>query len=578
MKNKLLKKIFIATSLVLLLSVVVCFLVIYGITYFSTKDTIDQVSDVYTPKIQEAENIAQVEDALHSNESVVFMGVISSDGKLISSNSTIFDVGIQISNSDFTYSVYEKGRVNKLGKIFRGGETMLVSYVSVKNDNLDPNGYVIAVYGIDMNFNDNYFWLAVTGCIVGWLLIAAITYAIFANYVKDEVVPLEKIQIMLENINKGNYNVVSYEAKYKEINDIIDNINKAAKTVSKSLNDLRYEQTKSDFILENVAQGIIALSESDNILICNDVIVNIFDTKENVAGVPLDYLIKDEKILSSVKEAVRQKKDGNIGEIAVGAKFYRIDCKIVNDEIFEPYKDIKYFLLFTDITVEANIAKMRGEFFANASHELKTPLTAIMGYSELLKDGKLSPKNREKCAGEIYENSSSMLSLINKMLTLSKLDTSKIVAETENVNLRELCDGVIAKLKVLASENDITLSCDGEACVMADKGQIYTIVSNLVSNAIKYNKKGGYVKIQLWSDDKTVSLSVEDNGIGISEENRSRVFERFFKVDAARTRTANQSTGLGLAIVKHLVTENNGEIKLESELGVGTKITITFTR
>lgn len=579
MNKKILRKIFWVTTLVLLLSVVVCFSVIYGITYYSKYKLIEKNMPAYNESIEAAKSVEELDAAIGDGEGLMYVGVLSSEGSLIVSNISISGEELYVKDAEFIQEVRDKGSVHRLEKLYKNGETMVIVYVAIENAALDENGYIVVAYGMDVNFNDLYFWLAVGSCIAGWVIIAIITYAIFTNYVKDEVVPLEKIQIMLENFNKGNYKPVDYEAKYVEINKIVDNINAAASKISNTLSDLRYEQNKTKFIIENVAQGIIALSGQNRVLVSNDVIAEIFETRANIVGIPIDYLIKDEKVLGEIKRAVGAGENVTAGEISVADKYYRVDCRIVGDEMFEEFKDIKYFLLITDVTSEANLAKMRSEFFFNASHELKSPLTAIMGFSELMMTPELSEENRAQCAKDIHESSKRMATLIEKMITLGKLDSAQYAEKkTEDVDLRKISEEVIKRLKVIADSINVTMSCDGEATVKGDPNQMYTLISNLVSNAIKYNKENGTVLVTLSQTDDTVKISVKDSGVGIPKKDIPRICERFYRVDSSHSKTSLDSNGLGLAIVKQIVDDYGAELKIDSTTGVGSTFTIIFKR
>lgn len=579
MNKKILRKIFWVTTLVLLLSVVVCFSVIYGITYYSKYKLIEKNMPAYNESIEAAKSVEELDAAIGDGEGLMYVGVLSSEGSLIVSNISISGEELYVKDAEFIQEVRDKGSVHRLEKLYKNGETMVIVYVAIENAALDKNGYIVVAYGMDVNFNDLYFWLAVGSCIAGWVIIAIITYAIFTNYVKDEVVPLEKIQIMLENFNKGNYKPVDYEAKYVEINKIVDNINAAASKISNTLSDLRYEQNKTKFIIENVAQGIIALSGQNRVLVSNDVIAEIFETRANIVGIPIDYLIKDEKVLGEIKRAVGAGENVTAGEISVADKYYRVDCRIVGDEMFEEFKDIKYFLLITDVTSEANLAKMRSEFFFNASHELKSPLTAIMGFSELMMTPELSEENRAHCAKDIHESSKRMATLIEKMITLGKLDSAQYAEKkTEDVDLRKISEEVIKRLKVIADSINVTMSCEGEATVKGDPNQMYTLISNLVSNAIKYNKENGTVLVTLSQTDDTVKISVKDSGVGIPKKDIPRICERFYRVDSSHSKTSLDSNGLGLAIVKQIVDDYGAELKIDSTTGVGSTFTIIFKR
>ena len=321
MNKKILRKICWVTTLVLLLSVVVCFSVIYGITYYSKHKLIEKNMPAYNESIEAAKSVEELDAAIGDGEGLMYVGVLSSEGSLIVSNISISGEELYVKDAEFIKEVRDKGSVHRLEKLYKDGETMVIVYVAIENAALDENGYIVVAYGMDVNFNDLYFWLAVGSCIAGWVIIAIITYAIFTNYVKDEVVPLEKIQIMLENFNKGNYKPVDYEAKYVEINKIVDNINAAASKISNTLSDLRYEQNKTKFIIENVAQGIIALSGQNRVLVSNDVIAEIFETRANIVGIPIDYLIKDEKVLGEIKRAVGAGENVTAGEISVADKY-----------------------------------------------------------------------------------------------------------------------------------------------------------------------------------------------------------------------------------------------------------------
>lgn len=579
MNKKILRKIFWVTTLVLLLSVVVCFSVIYGITYYSKYKLIEKNMPAYNESIEAAKSVEELDAAIGDGEGLMYVGVLSSEGSLIVSNISISGEELYVKDAEFIQEVRDKGSVHRLEKLYKNGETMVIVYVAIENAALDDKGYIVVAYGMDVNFNDLYFWLAVGSCIAGWVIIAIITYAIFTNYVKDEVVPLEKIQIMLENFNKGNYKPVDYEAKYVEINKIVDNINAAASKISNTLSDLRYEQNKTKFIIENVAQGIIALSGQNRVLVSNDVIAEIFETRANIVGIPIDYLIKDEKVLGEIKRAVGTGENVTAGEISVADKYYRVDCRIVGDEMFEEFKDIKYFLLITDVTSEANLAKMRSEFFFNASHELKSPLTAIMGFSELMMTPELSEENRAQCAKDIHESSKRMATLIEKMITLGKLDSAQYAEKkTEDVDLRKISEEVIKRLKVIADSINVTMSCEGEATVKGDPNQMYTLISNLVSNAIKYNKENGTVLVTLSQTDDTVKISVKDSGVGIPKKDIPRICERFYRVDSSHSKTSLDSNGLGLAIVKQIVDDYGAELKIDSTTGVGSTFTIIFKR
>ena len=221
-------------------------------------------------------------------------------------------------------------------------------------------------------------------------------------------------------------------------------------------------------------------------------------------------------------------------------------------------------------------AQSRQDFTANVSHELKTPLTAISGYAELIENKMVDGDQQIRFAGEIRKNAARLLSLINDIIALSELDTATAPMQLQSVELlglaQEVCDG----LEVAARQRQVRLQTFGrEAKASGDRELLKELLENLVQNAIRYNKEGGFVQVTVKETGGHPSLTVEDSGIGIPEESLDRVFERFYRVDKSRSRETG-GTGLGLAIVKHIAQLHGAQVALESELGKGTKVTVTF--
>ncbi len=223
-------------------------------------------------------------------------------------------------------------------------------------------------------------------------------------------------------------------------------------------------------------------------------------------------------------------------------------------------------------------ATMRQEFTANVSHELKTPLTAISGYAELIENGMVSGDDSVRFAGEIRKNSTRLLSLINDIINLSELDDG-VKLNLERMDLYEAAKNCVKNLEVAAAKNNVKLMLLGTSSyINADKSMMDEVLYNLCDNAIRYNNKdkGGNVIVDVSNTlDGKVKLTVKDDGIGIGKEHQERIFERFYRVDKSRSRESG-GTGLGLAIVKHILTSHGAELSLASELGKGTCITVTF--
>lgn len=223
-----------------------------------------------------------------------------------------------------------------------------------------------------------------------------------------------------------------------------------------------------------------------------------------------------------------------------------------------------------------NNAQLRQEFTANVSHELKTPLTAISGYAELIGNGMTGKEDTIRFSNEIHSNANRLLSLINDIIKLSELDEADHQMEMEKIDLYKLAENCVQMMQVTAEKQGIKLTLQGESTmIMANKGLMDEVFYNLCSNAIRYNKPGGSVTVTVGTKDERPFLSVADTGIGIPKECQERVFERFYRVDKSRSKSTG-GTGLGLAIVKHIVAQHNAALCLDSELGKGTTIEIVF--
>lgn len=221
-------------------------------------------------------------------------------------------------------------------------------------------------------------------------------------------------------------------------------------------------------------------------------------------------------------------------------------------------------------------ARMRQEFTANVSHELKTPLTAISGYAELIENGMANDGDMRRFAGEIHQNSNRLLMLINDIIRLAELDSREVEVPFGKVDLYQVAESCTNMIRINAKKHGVSLCLEGTHCeIIANKEMIEEVVFNLCDNAIRYNNKGGSVRVRVEQKGDQAILSVKDTGIGISKEHQERIFERFYRVDRSRSKSTG-GTGLGLAIVKHVISKHQAEMILESEKGKGTEIKIIF--
>ncbi len=575
MKENLLKRIFLISAVLFFIGVLLCFALFTVVNVVGAKRLLDNVieeNESGFAAIESQEELVKRVDEVDA--ALIRISVLSADGTLIADN--VLEQGSEAGlDAEDAADVLERGVRYKLQRLYGEGETLYVAYTAVQNAAL---GDIIVVYGIDIDFNDLNFWLLAGACAAGWIVITLATYFITRNYITSATESLDKLRTMLENVNKGNYSEISYKSRFKDVQEIVSNIDVAARNIDDTIKNLKNEQVKNTFILSNVDQGIVAVNSKRKIIISNDAFSDIFGSNPGLVGVDLSTVLGEGTEQDKIYSALEEGRSGTIVDITRDGRTYRVENVAEPEHWPEGWGETGSMLLFTDVTYEANMSKMRSEFFDNASHELKSPLTAITGYAELLAEPSLSPVKRAKCIEEIRTNAGDMLELINNMLRLSKLDSSDRPRDIRRLKVEEVCGEVVKRLAVQAEEMGVSVTIDGSAECSADENDMFTMLSNVVSNAIKYNKRGGSVKIALTPEGSGARIEVSDTGIGIAPEHIGRIFERFFKVDTARTRSKALSTGLGLSIVKQLADHYGAKIDVKSEVDKGTCVTLIFGR
>ena len=575
MKENLLKRIFLISAVLFFIGVLICFALFTVVNVVGAKRLLDNVieeNESGFAAIESQEELVKRVDEVDA--ALIRISVLSADGTLIADN--VLEQGSEAGlDAEDAADVLERGVRYKLQRLYGEGETFYVAYTAVQNAAI---GDIIVVYGIDIDFNDLNFWLLAGACAAGWIVITLATYFITRNYITSATESLDKLRTMLENVNKGNYSEISYKSRFKDVQEIVSNIDVAARNIDDTIKNLKNEQVKNTFILSNVDQGIVAVNSKRKIIISNGAFSDIFGSNPGLVGVDLSTVLGEGTEQDKIYSALEEGRSGTIVDITRDGRTYRVENVAEPEHWPEGWGETGSMLLFTDVTYEANMSKMRSEFFDNASHELKSPLTAITGYAELLAEPSLSPVKRAKCIEEIRTNAGDMLELINNMLRLSKLDSSDRPRDIRRLKVEEVCGEVVKRLAVQAEEMGVSVTIDGSAECSADENDMFTMLSNVVSNAIKYNKRGGSVKIALTPEGSGARIEVSDTGIGIAPEHIGRIFERFFKVDTARTRSKALSTGLGLSIVKQLADHYGAKIDVKSEVDKGTCVTLIFGR
>lgn len=580
MKNKILARIILIMTIAIFVTVAMTFFLFNIITINSIKTNLKKVSYLVVSELKETESESEVEELFveyQPTEDFYKFIVFDSSGKIIVRRTDApYKPGFIKDNKQVEKAI-EEGENFFLGNPYESKYTM--NYVVRVDNEAFPDGYIIYMCSIEAMYNSGPYFIVVALAAVIWAGVIFVSYLALTFNVKFATIPFEKIEEMLVDINNGEYtpSQIPDKLNFPEFKAVLTKIDDLASEIAKNFMSLQYEQKKSTILLQSVNQGIIIVSKSGRIVLNNATALRIFGKQQDVVGVDLSYLVTDEDLLGVLRQSLEDKKYYT-GEVQIGEDVYRVEATFSNIYDDDVISDEVMLIILTNVTLEVNSAKIRSEFFANASHELKTPLTAISGYSELLTMEGIDKKQVKKCVEEINSNSQRMKALIDDMLKLSKLDANMDNEEISKFDLADICREVLKEMSGIAESKNVTLQFDGKAQFIGRKKMIATLVSNLVNNGIKYNKDGGHVWVSVEEKPESVEIKVKDDGIGIAKEHQSRLFERFYKVDTSRTYTNESSTGLGLAIVKRIAVIHGGKISLKSAPGDGTEFKVSFPK
>lgn len=402
-----------------------------------------------------------------------------------------------------------------------------------------------------------------------YVLIAAIIAAVILSVVltKSLVKPMAEIKNNLIALNNGTFTPSTPSEKDPEINKMLSEINDIGEKLSDTITTVSEDNKKLDYILNNVSDGIVVITREGNIEVMNDNAKLVFDVKNDAISSNYTVLSANEKFISAVSDAVNERINKVFEFTTAAHDVYLTSIRCLDGGMA--------IIVLSDITAVKHGEEIRSEFFANASHELKTPLTAIKGFNDVIgmksKDGDI-----ETLSAKIDKEVNRVVSLIDDMLNLSKLETTKTPI-VEKVDLVAVAYDAEESISALARNKNVNIEISGEGTVEMEKDHAYELVKNLMENAVRYNEDGGHVFVSVDEKSDKVTLKVKDDGIGIDEENQSRIFERFYRVNKSRSRETG-GTGLGLSIVKHVAELYDAKLTLSSTLGAGTEITVSFKK
>ena len=397
--------------------------------------------------------------------------------------------------------------------------------------------------------------------VVMMLMVAALSLLIARFSARQIVQPINEL-----NLDEPLENDI-----YDELAPLLTRMDRQHMQIRQQMHDLARAHADLNAIMQNMREGLVLIDKSDRIISINGSAMKVFGVKGIIAPeADLLTICRESSIIEIVKEAQQGRSDDTV--FVRGEHTYRIFASPVLRE--EKVRAV--VLLALDVSARYAAEASRREFTANVSHELKTPLTSISGYAEIIASGIAKNEDVPVFAGKIHAEANRLVALVNDILDLSRLDEKQGLGNKENVPLLPMLKGLEESFRSIAQEKDIELRVEGSnATVEGYPTLLRELFHHLIDNALKYTPAGGHVTVALFQDGGHPICTVADTGIGIPKEHQPHVFERFYRVDKSHSRQTG-GTGLGLAIVKHVAEVHHADVKLESEPGKGTKMIVTF--
>lgn len=446
-----------------------------------------------------------------------------------------------------------------IGQIYsRHSSTVGIDYlyyaVKVRSSS-DLQGFVYIRVALKMSSFGRFLSSYIPWMILVFLVTLGLSIGASLLLSKKATEPLRKVKAQLGSIAAGETLELDFASKDPDFQPILSEIATIASRLHNTLEELNEEKNRLTLVLDTIPDAIIALDKEGIIVFLNPTSKELFSIQK-CTGQHYSCLGIDQILTPLLEQGA-----SGMQEVRFADSSFLLSFSV------SPTMNL---LVFSDITAEKNQQEIKKEFFDAASHELKTPLTAIKGFNELLTLKEEDPMSLSYCAS-IEKETARMLSLISDMLSLSRLESLNSHEVYPEIAIRPIAEEAISSLASLAKRKGVRVDVNGDCNLKIDPKDAYSLLKNLLENAIRYNEEGGYANIILSKG----TMTCVDNGVGIALKDQKRIFERFYRVDKSRSRESG-GTGLGLAIVKHIVSKYGARMELISDLGKGSQFTIRF--
>lgn len=551
MYKKIFRSTMIVAMLVLIASIALIMSVLFDYFELQLKDELSQKIK-YISQSVENEGVSFFDGIETGNERIT---LISADGKVIFD--TVADaesLGDHSDRKEFIEAVQ-----NGFGTSERYSDTLLEKtiYCAVKLS----DGSVLRISATE--------YTVVTILLgIGQPIALIIVFAIIISAILSSRIS----KIIVKPINNIDLDFPENNDVYDELSPLLKKISLQNKIIAEQFKEAAKKQEEFRLITENMDEGFLVIDKDMQLLTYNTSALRLLDIPQNTPVENINILSFNRT--KNFREVIEKSLSGQRAEEEM--QLFEKTYNLIANPVKEDGRTIGAVIVILDITERIKREQLRREFTSNVSHELKTPLTSISGFAEIMSQGGNSEETVIDFSRSIYNEAQRLISLVMDIIKLSELDEKNFSFEKESVDLYSVSENVINELAAAAQKKNISASLIGEHYeIIGVKKVIEEMLYNLFDNAIKYNKVNGFAEIRINSEENKIILTVRDTGIGIPRSDQSRVFERFYRVDKGRSK-ADGGTGLGLSIVKHGAILHNAEIVLESEPDKGTEIKIVF--
>tara|TARA_A100001037_G_scaffold134633_1_gene122027 strand:- start:308 stop:1546 length:1239 start_codon:yes stop_codon:yes gene_type:complete len=387
--------------------------------------------------------------------------------------------------------------------------------------------------------------------------------------------PLEGMVYTAERFSKEDFSNKIKPSKIYEINSLAKSLNLMAEKLNERIRAITIQKNENDAILISMSEGVIATNRLSEIIKVNDYLVKLFDLKDNIIGFDVRTIIRNQQFLDFYNQLINiSDSSKKIEQVIDGINKRKILCSgtALKDQ---EGNFIGNVIIVNDITKIKSLEKIRKDFVANVSHELKTPLTALKGYVETLKTVD-NEKDKLHFLNILEKHTSRMNLIINDLLELSKLEeSSESIISKKEINILDLINDTVNQSEHLISKKQVgvNIKCSKGISFNLNERLMQEALANLLNNAIQYSQKKSSIKINGFIEKDYLNISVQDSGIGFEKSQFHNIFKRFYRIDSSRSKDTG-GTGLGLSIVKHIIRLHNGSVEVESEIGLGSKFTL----